>query len=284
MTPSSVLAWHAHPDVWALDLALAGGYLLALRRWGPVARPGKPAASRKQITLFMLGVLALEIAADWPVHDIAEKSLYSVHMVQHLLMAWVAVPLLLLGTPDWLFRRLFKRRFLWSAVRTMSRPFYALVQFNIILVLTHWPLVVNTAIQHHNVHFLTHVVLVVSAVFMWMPIVSPVLEIPRLSYPGQMVYLFLQSLVPTVPASFLTFGARPLYHVYETLPRLGGISARTDQMVAGLIMKLVGGFLLWGIIAVLFFKWFAAERQDGVDLLKWRDVDRELNRMELTKR
>jgi len=283
MTPASVVAWHAHPDVWLMDAVLAGGYLFAVKRWNP-QRGSAPGASRKQLTLFILGVLTLEIAADWPVHDIAEKSLYSVHMVQHLLMAWVAVPLLLLGTPDWLFRRIFKRRFLWPAVRTLSRPFYALVQFNIILVLTHWPVVVNTAIQHHNVHFLTHVVLVVSAMFMWMPIVSPVMEIPRLSYPGQMVYLFLQSLVPTVPASFLTFGARPLYHVYETLPRLGGISARTDQMVAGLIMKLVGGFLLWGIIAVLFFKWFAAEREDGVDLLKWRDVDRELNRMELTKR
>jgi putative membrane protein len=151
-------------------------------------------------------------------------------------------------------------------------------------VITHWPLVVNTAIQHHNFHFLTHVILVVSAVIMWMPIVSPVIEIPRLSYPGQMVYLFLQSLVPTVPASFLTFGSRPLYSSYLALPRLWGISVQTDQMVAGLIMKIVGGFILWGIIAVLFFRWFAVEHREGIDVLKWRDLDKDLNRMELTKR
>jgi hypothetical protein len=65
------------------------------------------------------------------------------------------------------------------------------------------------------------------------------------------------------------------------LPNLGGISALTDQRIAGLIMKILGGFILWGIIAVLFFKWFGAERTDGVDLLKWRDVQHDLNRMEL---
>jgi putative membrane protein len=280
MTPS-VLAWHPHFDVWALELGLLGGYLYALRRWAP--RTHERGWTRKHVVLFCLGVFALEVAADWPVHDIAERSLYSVHMVQHLLISWVAVPLMLLGTPAWLFRRVFKHPVVWPVVRTMSKPFFALIQFNVILVLTHWPLVVNTAIQHHSLHLATHVVLFGSAFIMWMPVTSPVMEIPRLSYPGQMLYLFLQSLVPTVPASFLTFGSTPLYKAYVHLPRLGGISVMTDQMVAGLIMKIVGGFLLWGIIAVLFFKWFNAEKTDGVDLLKWRDVDRDLNRMELTK-
>ena len=38
----------------------------------------------------------------------------------------------------------------------------------------------------------------------------------------QMLYLFLQTLLPTVPASFLTFGSKPLYSFYETVPRLYG--------------------------------------------------------------
>ena len=48
-----------------------------------------------------------------------------------------------------------------------------------------------------------------------------------------MLFLFLQSIVPTVPASFLTFGAHPLYSFYETVPRLWGISALDDMQVAG---------------------------------------------------
>lgn len=279
-----ILAWHPHPDVWAIMVFLAGGYVLALRRWGPGSVPaGERPATRKQIAAFACGLAALQVAADWPVHDIAEGSLYSVHMVQHLLISWVAVPLMLLGTPGWMFRRAFKRPVVWPVLRTLSKPFWALVTFNLVLVLTHWPLVVNAAIERHPIHLATHLVLFGSAVVMWMPVVSPVLEIPRLSYPGQMLFLFLQSLVPTVPASFLTFGDAPLYSAYESLPRLAGISALTDQRVAGLIMKIIGGFILWGIIAALFFKWFAAERTEGVDLLKWRDVQHDLNRMETTR-
>ena len=100
----------------------------------------------------------------------------------------------------------------------------------------------------------------------------------RVSRPAQMLYLFLQSLVPTVPASFLTFGSTPLYKFYETVPHLWGISALTDMRVAGLIMKLVGGFILWGLIAVLFFKWYAQEQTPGWDALRFRDVEREVRR------
>ena len=31
--------------------------------------------------------------------------------------------------------------------------------------------------------------------------------------------------------------------------------------IAGLIMKIGGGFLLWAIIAVMFFRWAAAEER-----------------------
>ena len=89
-----------------------------------------------------------------------------------------------------------------------------------------------------------------SALVMWWPVVSPLPEMPPLAPPGQMLYLFVQSLAPTIPASFLTFGTTPLYPVYATFPRIWGISAMTDQLIAGLIMKIVGGLILWGVIAV----------------------------------
>lgn len=280
---SNVLRWHPHPEVWLLAAVLLGGYLWIVRRIGPrhVALGEEP-ASRRQITMWILGVGVMLVAADYPVHDLAERSLYSVHMVQHILLTMVMPPLLLIGMPPWLFRLLFKPRPLWLTVRFLSRPFFALVLFNTVIVLTHWPAVVDLSLRHEAFHFGVHAVLVLSALIMWMPVLSPVIEIPRLSLPGQMLYLFLQSLVPTVPASFLTFGSRPLYPIYLAFPRPGGMSALTDQRAAGLIMKIVGGFILWGWIAVLFFRWYDFEKT-GVDALKWQDVDRQLNRMELSK-
>jgi putative membrane protein len=271
--------WHPHLDVWALIGGLGVLYALALR--GERARrPGEPVASRSQLACFAGGLGMMWLASDWPVHDVAEGYLYSVHMVQHLLFTLVVALLLLAGTPSWLARRLLGRGRLLAAVRGMSRPVTGLIQFNVVLVLSHWPVVVEATVRHHALHFVAHAVLLGSAVLMWMPVASPLREIRRLRPPTQMLYLFLQTILPTVPASFLTFNSRPLYKIYATFPRLWGVTALSDQQVAGLIMKIVGGLYLWAVIGVIFFRWYADEERNGPaqDVLHWHDVEDELLR------
>lgn len=277
-------SWHPHLEVWVLVAALLGAYLWALRTLGPShVEPVEFAATRREKVFFAVGCATILIAADSPMHELSERYLYSAHMIQHMLMTFVAAPLLMMGTPAWLWRVLLSPRRVLPAVRALTRPLVALVIFNVVLVFTHWPLIVTASVRTEAVHLLLHVLLFASALIMWTPVLSPLLELPRLSYPGRMLYLFLQSLVPTVPASFLTFGNEPLYHVYETFPRLWGISAHTDQLVAGLIMKIVGGFILWGVIAVLWFRWWTLEHREGVDVLAFGDVDRALNRAQVAK-
>jgi putative membrane protein len=263
-------AWHTHPDSWALMGAIELAYLFAVRR-------GR--ASGRQITLFTCGVGVLLLASDWPLHDLAERYLYSAHMVQHMLMTFVAAPLLLLGTPEWLARRVLKRTRLLRPVRFFGRPVPDLIQFNVILVLSHWPLIVDGTLENHPLHFVAHAVLLGSALLMWLPIVSPLPEVPQARPPTKMLYLFLQTIVPTVPASFLTFGSTPLYHFYEHVPRLWGLSALTDMQIAGLIMKIVGGFYLWTVIGVIFFRWYYAEEKTSGEVLYWEDVERELKQL-----
>jgi putative membrane protein len=90
-----------------------------------------------------------------------------------------------------------------------------------------------------------------------------------------MMFLFVQSLAPTIPASFLTFGNTLLYPSYGDAPRIWGISALDDQLIAGLLMKIGGGLLLWGFIATIFFNWAARER-DGWDALALTRVERDV--------
>ncbi len=266
-------AWHVHPDVLLLVGALALGYVFAVRRIGPTkVHAVERAASRLQIGAFSAGLIAILVAATWPVHDIAEGRLYFVHMIQHMLLSLVAPPLLMIGTPDWLWRFLLGRRGI-AVLQRLSRPLIALVIFNIVIAVSHIPDVVTLASRSELFHFTMHAVLFTSAILMWTPVLNPLIELPKLSYPARMFYLFLQSLVPTVPASFLTFGHTVLYHVYEGAPRLWGVDALTDQRAAGLIMKLVGGFLLWGVIAYYFFKWSGIEEREKIDVLEWSKID-----------
>lgn len=282
--------WHPHVETWLLLGALVAAYFAAVRHHvtrvdprpattggdgsGPAPPPG---ASGRQKAAFLAGVGVLWLGSDWPVHDLAEEFLYSAHMAQHLLFTLIAALLLVMGTPEWMARRLLGPSWLFGAVRGLARPVPALIQANVILVLSHWPLVVNATVRNHPLHFVAHVVLLGSAIVMWLPVVSPLPEIRRLRPPLQMLYLFGQTILPTVPASFLTFGATPLYRVYLEFPRLWGLSALSDQQIAGLIMKVGAGFYLWIVIAVVFFRWCAREEQDE-EVLLYQDVEDELLR------
>jgi putative membrane protein len=260
-------AWHPHPDVWVVLLGLAVGYGFAMTRFP---------ATRRQVAWFSLGWLALWVGADWPVHDISERYLLSVHMLQHIVFTLVAPPLLLLGLPSGLVRRLLRPRFLGWAFTRLARPLVAAVLFNTVVVVSHWPDLVDLALRVEVVHFTVHAVLFSTAVLMWFPVLNRLPEYPQLGDPARMAYLFLQSVVPTVPASFLTFGDSVMYKFYERAPRPFDVTAIGDQQIAGAAMKVVAGFLLWGVIVVMFYRWYIGTERDKGDLLTWADVEREL--------
>jgi putative membrane protein len=265
--------FHVHLDVALVLGGLAVAYVWSVRRRARAT--GEP-VDRRRAALFLGGMAALVAGASWPLHDLAEGYLYSMHMVQHMLFTFLGAPLLLVGTPPWMWRALLRPRWLRTAWALLTRPLVALIVANGVLLLTHWPEVVTLSVRSEPAHFALHVLLVGSAVVMWWPVLSPLAELPALSPPGQMLYLFFQSLAPTIPASFLTFGTEPLYPVYAAFPRIWGLDPLTDQLIAGLVMKLVGGAILWVVIAVVFFRWANEERSEGWDALKFRNVEREL--------
>jgi putative membrane protein len=274
------MGWHVHPDVLLWIFLIEFTYLYGLRVVG--ARQGLR-ATRGQIAAFTAGVAALYVAAGTPIHDLAEQRLLSVHMAQHMLFTLVAPPLLLLGTPGWLVRPLLRLPGVYPVARFVTHPVAALLIFNFTTLVTHLPSLVDFSLRHHTGHFFIHVVLILTAVLMWMPVLSPLPELARLTPPAQMAYLFIQSLVPAVLASFITFSRSVLYDFYAAAPRTWGLSALTDQLIAGLFMKLAGGAILWLAIGIVFFRWVSAEeRASAPRPLRWEEVEEELQRMGLT--
>ncbi len=280
--------WQPHPEVWLLLAGLVALALYAVRVIGPkVVTDGGPIVTRRQRGWFVAGVVVLWAASDWPMHDVSEEYLYSAHMVQHLLLAFVVPPLFLLATPTWLARLVVGDGwFAGRVLRRLARPVVAGALFNVVVLFTHWQNVVNTSVASAPAHYGVHLLVVSSALAMWLPVCGPVPEL-RMSLPAQMIYLFLMSIVPTVPAAWLTFADGVVYSAYDTPARLWGISATIDQQLAGLIMKLAGGTYLWGLIVVLFFRWAArherAERSGRAvterEVLTWDHVEAEFERL-----
>ena len=247
-------SWEPHPEVWFLVAVILGTGWWAVRVIGPkVVSKGQLVVTVTQRRIFILAVILLFVSADWPMHDIAEDHLYSIHMLQHLLLTFVVPPLFLKSIPVWLIQLLvleggFGARFL----RRLTHPVFAGGIFNALIAVTHWGAVVRLSSDSGIFHYGIHVAIFVSALLMWMPVVSPLDDL-RLSPPGQMVYLFLMSIIPTVPAAWLTFADGTVYTSYDDGYELWSISVRSDQQMAGLIMKLLGGAYLWSIIIFKFF-------------------------------
>ena len=246
--------WKAHPEVWVLVIAVSLLGFWAVKVIGPkVVDPGQKVVSKRQKITFIVATVLLFVSADWPLHDIAEDHLYSAHMLQHLLITFIIPPLFLLSIPMWLANLLVvSDTFSSQIIRKLSHPVVAGVIFNALVALTHWSGFVQFSADSGIFHYTIHVLLFITALLMWLPVVSPIPEL-RLSLPGQMIYLFLMSIIPTVPAAWLTFAEGTVYNHYDDGYQMWGISVQSDQQAAGLIMKLLGGFYLWGIIVFKFY-------------------------------
>lgn len=252
--------FHLHLDIVGVVIAAIALYVFGVRvlarRYAP---EGEPIVTGRQMVWFATGLGLLAAVEGWPIHDIGEQSLFAFHMTGHMVLALIVPPAILKGVPGWLLR--LAVRPILPALKLLTKPVPAIVFFNSVLALIHVPAVLDSMLGSDSVHFLLHALLLTSATIMWWPVVGPIPDIPKLAPPYAMGYLFVQSLVPTIPASFLTFAEDVVYKAYQGTPRLWGWDILTDQAVAGLIMKIGGGVVLWTAITVIFFKWAASEEQ-----------------------
>ena len=247
--------WQPYPGVWLMVAALISARLLAVKYWAPLT--GEPESGRAAI--YVLGVVVLWIAADWPIGPLGAGYLLSVHTAQYVLFAFVAPPLLISGTPRWLLRRMIRPRWTFKIAWALSRPLVAFLCFNVVLLATHMPSVVDGLTASQLGSFAVDMSWLIAGLVFWWPILGPLPELKPMPYPGRIVYLIANVFIPTVPAAFLTYARYPIYALYELAPPMSGLSAVEDQQIAGMIMKIVGGFIVFGIASVLFFKWAGSE-------------------------
>jgi len=253
-------AWNADPTVVAGVAALGGLYVAALRRGRAQGRPVKGV----QVVSFFAGLAVLLGSLTGPLHDLSDYYLFSAHMVQHPLLVFAMPPLLLYGTPGWMLSPLLQHPRVLRLGRRLTRPSGAFASFNLVLVAWHLPPLYNLAMDHHGVHIVQHLMIMVVSVILWWPVVSPSPELPRAPYPVQMLYLFVVGLPMVVVSIFITMAGSVLYPYYAGAPRVWeALTPHTDQHLGGLIMWIPGGLVFLIAISVVFFRWQAAGGQDG---------------------
>ena len=263
-----VWTWRYTPfiGVWIMAGTMIGGYVYSHRRAGRVLDP-------KRTRQWVLGVLALFIVSEWPIGQLGVGYLATIGIGRYVVYTMVAAPLLISGIPTWLVEQWFpegSRR-----QRTLATLTYwpiALVIFNAVLFGTHLPVAVDTLKATQLGSFTVDVLHLGAALVWWWPALRPAHERNSIQEPIRAFYLFASSVLMFVPAAFLTFSPLPLYGLYELAPPLWlSFDPVQDQQAAGIVMNVIGGFVLWGIIAVMFMRW--AKEREAADTVTRRERD-----------
>jgi putative membrane protein len=187
-------------------------------------------------------------------------------MGQHLALTLGFPPLLLYGTPAWVVRPLLGPAWVLRLARRATRPLAAGTLFSVPITLWHLPQFYEAALEHHPLHIVQHLVFIATAVVMWWPILAPVPELPRASYPTQLIYLFALGLPMSLTGALITLSDRVLYPFYAAAPRVWGLTPLADQQMGGLLMWVVGTIYLWVAASVVWFRWSAREESGDVEL------------------
>ena len=184
-------------------------------------------------------------------------------MVQHLVLTLVVPPLMIAGLTGDMLRPLLRNAAVRALATLVTRPGACFAIFNVVLAAWHLPPLYNLALAHHPVHIVQHLTFLAASVLMWWPLTSPVRELPRLSYPGQMLYCFLMVVPMSIVSIYITMADRVLYPAYAVAPRVLGISPLDDQHYGGLIMWIPGGMFFYGVMTFVFFKWAGRQGADA---------------------
>lgn len=258
------IGWSADPTVVLGIALLAALYAFRAGRLDVADPAAAPSFVRR--LLFAGGLLTLIVALMSPLHDLSDHYLFAAHMVQHLLMILVLPPLLLAGLSADMVRPLLRPPVAMTIARALTRPVPAFLLCNALFALSHVPSIYNFILENHGSHTLEHLAFMATAILLWWPILGPVPELPRLSYPLQMLYLFLQTLPGPAVGGFIANADRPLYALYERAPRIWPISPLADQQAGALIMWVGGSFFFLIALTAVFFVWATSEeRRDQVE-------------------
>ncbi len=252
--------WNWSPSIWIGTGLFVGAYLGAVGPWRRRFRFSEP-ASRAQVIWFLAGAAVIFLALASPLDDLGDEFLFSAHMTQHLLLALVAPLFLLLGTPGWLLRPLLRFRLVARAARTLTAPLAYFAVFNAVFMIWHLPVLYEATLHNESIHIFEHLLFIATGVLNWWPVAGPLPELPRLSFPAQLLYLFLDGLPMTILGALVVFAPTVLYPTYAAAPRLVGWDALTDQQIAGLVMWMPGGMIYLAVLGAVFFDWMGREER-----------------------
>ena len=217
-------------------------------------------AQRKHTLYFGLGLVTLWFALETPIDTISDYYLDSVHMVQHVLLGFVAPPLMLLGLSPQMAERMVRV----PGIRAITEPVAAQVIAGLVMIVWHFPPLYDATLYSGALHVVEHVMFIAAGVVLFWPMLAATSAQARwqMSPGAKLLYMLVASLPQDGVALALIFSRVPFYEYYTHAPRLvASLTPLVDQTVAGAVLMILGKATMAVAAIAVFVKWFGSEQR-----------------------
>lgn len=253
-------AGNVHAAWLSFDPLVAGAVvaaaLLYVRAVRILGRRGRVVPWWQQAS-FGLGLTLIALAGLTALDHLGDTYLLSAHMAQHLLLADLAGPLLLVGVRAPVLYFFWPRPLLVRAARLtllrrfwaqLRRPRWALSAWLVTLYAWHVPALYEAALTSEPLHVLQHAMFAFTGVLAWWPLLDPTHErvVGRV---WKAVYVMAARGIGGVLGIALVVAPTQVYAFYGDRALHYGMSAITDQQLAGAMMMAVDSM----VVVVGFF-------------------------------
>lgn len=262
--------WTFDVDVW-LPVILAALAYWAARNMVDRRHPTNP-VPRRRMWFWLAGLAAIVVALASPI-EFYDTTLFSAHMIQHLLLTMVAAPLLALGAPITLLLRAAspeaRRKWILPVldsriVSVISYPVVAWVLFAGVMWFTHFSPLFDAALDDFGLHRLEHALYLGTALLFWWPVIGADPSPHRMTYPGRVLYLALGMPLMSLLGMVIFSAQTVLYEHYLTLDRTWGWTPLQDQQWAGGIMWAGGDAIFVLALVLTVAAWLQHEERENL--------------------
>lgn len=267
-------------------IALAVAYFLIT---GPLRNRfgGDDKPTEKQQIYFYTGLIMLYAVKGSPV-DLLSHIMLTAHMIQMAVFYFIFPIFIYKGVPEWVWRKIVYAKGIKPIFHFFTKPLIALLLFNALFSIYHIPVIFDLSKSSLLLHSSISVILIITAFFMWWPIISPIKELDTLRPLLKMAYLVGSAAIITIACALLIFASNPVYSAYTSegawlqalslcVPPdvLGGLqfalsgpemfsplSILEDQQLGGIIMKFIQEIVYGIVLGRIFFKWFSKKNME----------------------
>lgn len=250
---------------------------------------GDEPLSKKEASAFVIAMLLLYAVKGSPL-DLLGHILFSVHMVQMALLLMLIPPLLIAGIPTWVWRKFLKYSVIRFSFTFFTKPILALIVFSGLFSIYHIPLVLDVIKQNEWSHSLFTIVLFISSIFLWWPIMNKLSGEHKVHGLSKVGYIIGSAVLITPACALIIFADQPMYDTYtsgaawlksmelcvpaSTLATLSlsgpemfsSMPTIEDQQLGGVIMKIIQEIIYGVILAMVFFEWYKSEQENADEI------------------